>query len=149
LKKFLPITILVILADRVTKILAESLPADGVTLLPGLLGLRRGMNTGIAFSLLSGHPRLLGIFSILIILIVCLCLRGRSLSRLAKTGLALMLGGALSNAWDRLFSGAVPDMIEFLFVRFAIFNVADAALVIGCVLLMIAVLTEKPKEENP
>ena len=57
----------------------------------------------------------------------------------------MMLGGALGNLWDRLFLGYVPDMIEFLFVRFAVFNLADAGLVTGCALVMLALL-RKEKE---
>jgi len=47
----------------------------------------------------------------------------------------LMLGGAVGNMIDRLFTGYVVDMIEVLFIDFAIFNVADAALTVGCLLM--------------
>ena len=49
----------------------------------------------------------------------------------------MMLGGALGNMLDRFLTGFVPDLIEFLFVRFAVFNLADACLVIGCGLVII------------
>ena len=49
----------------------------------------------------------------------------------------MMLGGAAGNMVDRFLTGFVPDMIEFLFIRFAVFNVADACLVIGCALVII------------
>ena len=55
---------------------------------------------------------------------------------LTVTGLMMMLGGAAGNLADRLLSGYVPDMIEFLFIRFAVFNVADACLVTGCGLVI-------------
>ena len=55
----------------------------------------------------------------------------------------LMLGGALGNAADRLLLGYVPDMIELLFVRFAVFNAADAALTIGCGMMLISLLLRK------
>ena len=54
----------VLLLDRITKELAPGLPADGFTLIPGVIGLRYAENTGIAFSLLSGLPRLTGILAI-------------------------------------------------------------------------------------
>jgi signal peptidase II len=55
-------------------------------------------------------------------------------------GLALMAGGAAGNMADRLITGYVPDMIETLFVRFPIFNLADSCLTIGCVMLIISLL---------
>ena len=55
-------------------------------------------------------------------------------------GLALMAGGASGNMFDRLIRGYVPDMIEALFVNFPVFNLADSALVIGCILVMVSLL---------
>ena len=49
---------------------------------------------------------------------------------------ATWLGGAAGNACDRLLQGFVTDMLEPLFVNFAVFNVADACLVIGCLLVL-------------
>ena len=54
-------------ADRVTKILAAGIPAEGIPLIPGVVRLRYAENTGAAFSMLSGHPWLLGILSLIII----------------------------------------------------------------------------------
>ena len=50
------------------------------------------------------------------------------LDRLTRTGCMLILGGALGNMIDRFFTGYVVDMVELLFVDFAVFNVADVAL---------------------
>ena len=66
-----------------------------------------------------------------------LFLRGKRLTPLCRVGLMMMLGGALGNMLDRFLTGFVPDLIEFLFVRFAVFNLADACLVIGCGLVII------------
>ena len=63
-KKTFWIIVLAILAvDRITKELAPGIPADGLALIPGVIGLRYAENTGIAFSLLSGMPRLTGILA--------------------------------------------------------------------------------------
>ena len=132
----------VFLADRLTKALSVRIPPEGTALIPGVLGLRQARNTGMAFSLLSGHPLLLGILSLAILAGAFLALRGRKLSGLARTALALMLGGALGNLADRLLTGYVPDMLEFLFVDFAVFNVADACLVTGCGLAVLDLFRE-------
>lgn len=138
----------VVAADRVTKILAPGLPADGVTLIPGILGLRYAENKGMAFSILAGKPFLLGILSLTVIVAAFLILRKKKLAPFPVTALMLMLGGAVGNMLDRFFTGFVPDMIEFLFVRFAIFNVADMALTIGCGLMILSLLFRKKDWEN-
>lgn len=130
----------VFIADRVTKILAPGIPENGVVLIPGVIGLRYAENRGIAFSLLSGAPWVLGVVSLLIIAAAFFCLRGKKLQPLALTGLMMMLGGAAGNMVDRFVHGFVPDMIEVLFVNFAIFNVADTFLCIGCGLVIISLL---------
>ena len=139
------IVLLVLIADRVTKELAPGIPEGGMVLIPGVIGLRYTENQGIAFSLLSGYPRLLGAVSLLLIAGGWWLLRKKRLAPLPLYALMLMLGGALGNVPDRLIRGYVPDMIEVLFVRFAVFNVADACLTIGCALLIISLLL-RPKD---
>ena len=126
--------------DRVTKLLAPGLPAEGITLISGVIGLRYAENRGIAFSLLSGYPRLLGVVSLMLIAAGYLWLRKKQFGSFPLAGLALMAGGAAGNMIDRLISGYVPDMIETLFVRFPIFNIADSCLTVGCVMLIISLL---------
>ena len=135
------LTALAVLAlDRITKILAPGIPEDGQPLIPGVIGLRYAENKGIAFSMLSGQPWLTGLLSLAIIIAAFLLLRKKQLRPLPLTGLMMMLGGAAGNMIDRFVHGYVPDMIEFLFVNFAIFNVADACLCIGCALVIIHLL---------
>ena len=130
----------VLAADRITKELAPGIPEGGVALIPGVLGLRYAENRGIAFSLLSGAPRLLGVLSLVLIAAGFLWLRKKELKPFPLFALALMAGGAAGNMIDRLVRGYVPDMIEALFVRFPVFNIADAALTAGCVLVMASLL---------
>ena len=133
----------VFIADRVTKILAPRIPETGQVLIPGVIGLRYAENKGIAFSLLSGAPWVLGIVSLVIIAAVFLFLRGKKLRTVTLAGLMMMLGGAAGNMTDRFIHGYVPDMIELLFVKFAVFNVADTFLCIGCGILILQLLSGK------
>ena len=133
----------VIAEDRVTKELAPGISPGGRELIPGVIGLRYAENRGIAFSLLSGAPWALGVLSLLIIVGMFLYLRGKQVPRLSRIGLMLMLGGAAGNMFDRFFRGFVPDMIEFLFMNFAVFNVADACLCTGCALVILRLLFGK------
>jgi signal peptidase II len=137
---FWGITLAVIALDRVTKLLAPGLPAEGITLISGVIGLRYAENRGIAFSLLSGYPRLLGVVSLMLIAAGYLWLRKKQFGSFPMAGLALMAGGAAGNMIDRLISGYVPDMIETLFMHFPIFNIADSCLTVGCVMLVISLL---------
>ena len=130
----------VFIADRVTKILAPRIPEDGQALIPGVLGLRYAENRGIAFSMLSGMPWVLGLVSLVIIAAVFFFLRGKKLRAMTLAGLMMMLGGAAGNMMDRFIHGFVPDMIEVLFVEFAVFNVADMFLCIGCGLVILQLL---------
>ena len=126
--------------DRVTKILAANIPEEGAVLIPGVVGLRYTENRGIAFSLLSGRPWLLGALSLAVIVAAFIFLRKKKLHPLALAGLMMMLGGAAGNMVDRFFQGFVPDMIEVLFMQFAIFNVGDMFLCIGCGLVILRLL---------
>ena len=134
------IAVLVFALDRVAKILAVRIPEGGTVLIPGVLGLRYAENRGIAFSMLSGAPWVLGLLSLAIIAAAFLFLRKKTLHPLSLAGLMMMLGGAAGNMLDRFIHGYVPDMIEFLFVNFAIFNVGDACLCVGCALVIIRLL---------
>ena len=129
--------------DRITKILAPGIPEEGQVLIPGVVGLRYAENRGIAFSLLSGVPWLPGVLSLAAVVGGFLLLRKKKIHPLALTGLMMMLGGALGNMVDRFLLGYVPDMIEVLFMEFAIFNVADAFLCVGCALVILRLLLAK------
>lgn len=133
----------VFLADRLTKAAWHQIPAEGKTLIPGLLGLRPARNTGMAFSLMSGKPWLLGLISLAVIGGAVWFLRGKKLSLLCRIGLMMMLGGAVGNMVDRFFTGYVPDMLELLFVHFAVFNVADVCLVTGCGLVILSLFRKE------
>ena len=138
------IALLVLAADQAVKYLACRLRA-AFPLIPGVLAFTYAENTGMAFSLLSGRSWLLGLISAAVIVLGLRALRRYRLGPLPSVAAMLMLGGAAGNMIDRLFHGYVVDMFEVLLFRFAIFNVADAALTVGCV-LMAASLLFNPKD---
>lgn len=101
------------------------------------------MNTGAAFSSLdfgSATQVLLAILaSLAVVGLGIYAYRLRPEQRLERIALALIAGGALGNLIDRLRHGAVTDFIRWRWndLRWPIFNIADAALVIGAGLLII------------
>ena len=137
------VVVIVLVIDRITKELAFGIPEGGITIIPGVIGLRYAENVGAAFSMLSGAPRLLGVLSLALIVGGFIWLRKKTFRTPALTGLALMAGGAAGNMFDRLIRGFVPDMIETRFMNFPVFNAADSCLVIGCMLLIISLLFRK------
>ena len=54
--------------------------------------------------------------------------------------ISLIISGALGNFYDRLFHGYVVDFIEFSFVSFPIFNIADILVTTGCALILIYII---------
>ncbi|MGY4707213.1 signal peptidase II [Candidatus Bipolaricaulota sp. J31] len=114
--------------------LGESFPV-----IPGLLYLSRIHNTGSAFGILRGQNLLLTFLVSMISLgIVWALHRGVFRSHWERIGGGLVLGGALGNLVDRLVRGYVVDYMDFRF--FPAFNIADASVVVGAVLVAAGVL---------
>lgn len=94
-------------------------------------------NTGVSYSLFESNTQwvLIG-FSLLICAVLWSWL-ARTPRKLAATGLALIIGGALANATDRLIYGAVADFVHFFWGNFHwyVFNIADCAIVAGVAVL--------------
>ncbi|MGN0778779.1 MAG: signal peptidase II [Aristaeellaceae bacterium] len=139
LRRYGWIALLVLAVDQAVKMLAGRWRAT-FSLLPGLLAFTYAENTGMAFSLLSGQSWLLGLFSAGVIVAGLLVLHRYRLGPLPSVAAMLLLGGAAGNMLDRLLRGYVVDMFEVLAFRFAIFNVADAAITVGGILMTFSLL---------
>ena len=124
------IALLVVLADQISKSLAVT------------LDLPYSLNTGAAFGLFEGNITLLVILSAS--LLSFLFLKFRFQDYLSILGVALILGGGVSNLFDRIHSGFVIDFIDPKI--WPAFNLADTAIVFG-VLFLIAQLVF-PKEAS-
>jgi signal peptidase II len=147
--------------DQLTKLLVRAaLPAwETRTIIPGFFDLLHTENQGAAFSLFSSaHPGwrtffLVAVTAAALVIIASLLwrLQGRiAASRLLRLGLALILGGALGNLYDRVLRhGAVTDFIE-LYVRdfrWPAFNLADSAITIGAALVLLDMLRARRAPE--
>jgi signal peptidase II len=144
----LGVSALVILLDRVTKhwVSRHVREGDAITVIPRVFRITHVENPGAAFSLFidSPHPELtrwmLIAFSLLAAVVVAIVLAriGRRFS-LTALSMALVLGGAIGNVWDRLRYGTVVDFLEVHIVHYhwPDFNVADSAIVIGGILLLL------------
>lgn len=138
-----------IAADRVAKIwaMAEKPRFD---IVPGIVGVRYAKNTGAAFSMLSSAPWLVSAISIaLVIAITVFLVTDKKLDSWTRLGLWLVAAGGLGNIYDRLAYGYVVDMIEVLFMDFAIFNVADICVCCGALLAAAAMIFADTKQKKP
>jgi signal peptidase II len=142
------VSVLIIILDRITKIVvARALPlGDAHVVIPKVFRITHVLNTGAAFSLFgdSASPErvrwLLIAFSLVAAVIVAIVLVRMGRRVTATTfGLALILGGAIGNAYDRIRTGAVIDFFEvhILHYHWPDFNVADSAIVCGGILLVL------------
>jgi signal peptidase II len=140
---WLGLSLAIVVADQLSKQTMIALFQPGEErVVTGFFSLVLAFNTGAAFSFLrdvAGWPRYL--FSAVAIaaggLIVWLLRRGGD--RWYCAGLALILGGAAGNLWDRLTLGHVVDFLLFHWDRwyYPAFNVADSAITVGAALLIL------------
>ncbi|MGD9905642.1 MAG: signal peptidase II [Vicinamibacterales bacterium] len=145
-------TAVVVVLDQLTKALVRGRFAlhDSVDVVPGWLSLTRVHNTGAAFGMLNGvdFP-----FKTVVISLVALgALAGvawyaASLpaeQRVARFGIALVLGGAVGNLIDRATAGYVLDFVDAYWNdwHFWAFNVADAAITVGVILMLLDVVAD-------
>ena len=137
-----------ILADRITKIWAL-METPRFTVVPGVFGVRFARNTGAAFSMLSSAPWLVSALSVaLIIAVMAVLITDRKMDKWTRLGLWLVVAGGLGNVYDRLAYGFVVDMIEVLFMDFAIFNVADICVCCGAFLAAAAMIFSDMKQKK-
>jgi len=141
---WLVIAALVVIADQVSKsAISASLRLGEIREVTGFFNLVLAHNRGAAFSFLSdagGWQRLLFIgIAVAATAFIVVMLARHSSERLFSAGLALILGGALGNLWDRIALGHVVDFLDFhaLGWHFWAFNLADSAITVGAGLLIL------------
>jgi signal peptidase II len=150
------ISALVVVADRLSKTwVAEHIRLGGaIPVIPRVLRITHWTNQGAAFSMFAdtGSPNLVRWGLIAFTLLAALCvfialLRLGDRVTLATVALALILGGALGNAHDRIVYGSVIDFIEVHIFSFhwPDFNLADSSIVNGACLLFLDSLLPRKK----
>ena len=139
------VAILILIADQGLKYwVTLNIPLDTghVTLIPGVLELTNIHNNGAAFSILQHAPHwLFVIFTVVFAAIAVFCLRRNIVhGKVGRWSVVLVLAGAVGNCIDRILSGYVVDMFNFLFMRFAVFNLADIFIVVAGITLCLHVI---------
>ena len=137
--------------DRLTKIIVRTrvTPWDSFNVIPGFFNIVHTENRGAAFGLFAESSNgfrtillialALGVMLFITTLLVHPWRGGLAPTFMLRIGLALVLGGAMGNVYDRVVRGAVTDFLEFYWntYQFPTFNVADSAITIGAGLLLL------------
>jgi len=148
------LTAAIIVVDQISKAMVQNAVGlyESRPIIPGLLDLAHVRNEGVAFGLFNSadlqHKWVLttGLAVAALAGISYYARHIRQDERLARIGLSMILGGALGNLIDRVRNGYVLDFVD-VYVRgwhFWAFNVADAAISIGAVLVFVDLLLVKP-----
>jgi signal peptidase II len=137
----------IIAADQASKALVRARIGlhDNIEIVPGLLNITHVLNTGAAFGLLNAADfpfkslvvALLAIGALLAIAFYAMTFGSET--RLARLSMTLILAGAIGNLIDRAVSGAVVDFVDVYWGswHFWTFNVADSAITVGAILLVL------------
>lgn len=157
----LGIMAVVIVLDQITKALVRASLAvgDSREVIPGFLNLAHVQNTGAAFGMLNDVDfpyKSVVMVAIAAIALLAIAAYGTQLGfqdRVARFGLALILGGAFGNLIDRAVAGHVVDFVDVYWgdIHFWAFNVADAAITVGAIFVILDTfgLGRRPHVSHP
>lgn len=135
------IGVIILVLDQITKILTNIFidTNSSVKVIDGFFSLVNVTNTGAAFSILEGRTFFLVMLTLLVIVMILKMRKDFDDKRYVNVAFGFLMGGILGNLVDRLFLGSVRDFLKFRIFgyNFPVFNVADMAIVIGVILLII------------
>lgn len=147
--RWLWLTLTIVVLDRATKAWFETQTTEGWRheVVHHFIYLVHSSNPGIAFSLFADsnspwlHILLIAGSLVVICVLAWLLVAGQG-GAMASAGVALLIGGATGNLTDRILHGAVTDFLEVWLgtFRWPAFNVADSAITIGAILLILDLL---------
>ena len=144
-----------IIIDQITKLVAvkELMDSGSVTFIKGLIDFTYVENRGMAWGMFADHRWVFMVFStVAIVVLTGFLVSGKSPSKLYSAAIALVISGGIGNMIDRVALGYVVDFIEFTFIDFPVFNIADSLVTVGAfgliILLIIDIVRESVKESQ-
>lgn len=152
MKKIGIISLIVIIIDRILKVLVTNNFVLNVRnkIIDGFFYITNCHNEGAAFSLFSGNVLFLIFITLIVLFLIYRTINKENVNKIGILAYGLLLGGILGNLYDRIFYGYVIDYLDFVIFKFnfAIFNLADAAIVIGAILLIVFEGSENDERKN-
>lgn len=141
-------TAVIIILDQVSKFIVRSSmsPNDSIKVIGNFFRITYFRNEGAAFSSLVGYRGfLIGFSALAVVAAIVFLFIYKGKNKLLDISLVLIISGGLGNLIDRIFMGYVTDMFNFSFFP-PIFNVADIAITIGCLLMVLFVIFGKSED---
>jgi signal peptidase II len=142
------LALVIIAIDQITKILiVKNMElGESIQVIENFLHITSHRNTGAAWGILAGQMWFFYIVTVIVVIGLIYYIQTMARTHiLLGISLGLMLGGAIGNFIDRLFRKEVVDFVDtYIFgYNFPVFNVADSALTVGVILLMIFMFFEE------
>ncbi|MBR2339732.1 MAG: signal peptidase II [Clostridia bacterium] len=141
-----------IIVDQISKAIVAANMTYGktVSIIPYLFDFRYTTNTGAAFGMLSDQRWIfLSVSTVAIIAMIIYAIYAFSdMNMLYVWGISLIVSGGIGNMIDRLTLGYVIDFIEFAFMDFATFNIADSCVCVGAFIVGLAILLDLINESK-
>ena len=140
-----------VLLDQVSKYLVlKNIPMyENVPVLDGVFHFTYVENKGAAFGMLSDARWVFMVISVVAIAaFIIYLIKWKPKNMLLKVSLSMIIGGGIGNMIDRVMRQSVVDFIEVEFMQFAIFNVADIFVCVGCGLMMLYVILSEIEESK-
>jgi signal peptidase II len=143
--------------DQIVKfaVSASMVVGESFTLIPRVIAITYVRNTGASFSLFEDAPVFMAVFNVLGS-VMCIGVLAYIIMAKRKgekwylfAALAIIAAGGAGNTFDRLRQGYVVDMFEPLFVRFAVFNVADVGLTLGAAMMVLFIIPDMRNKQKP
>ena len=151
-KKTYIIAIFILIIDQISKSIVEIfIPLnESVQVIKNFFYFTVAHNTGGAWSIFCDYSYLFIIASILAILLLIKFMFGFKKNVRNNIAFASLFGGIFSNLADRIFLGYVRDFLDFkiLGYNYPIFNIADIAIVVGVILLIVAVIKGEDRRDQ-
>ena len=136
---FILFSIIIFGIDQLTKVL---LYGKNMRLIGDFLWLKTVFNEGAAWGSLSGAKWFFIIISAIaaVVFVYLLISKKYFKSKFFKLSIGFLLGGLLGNLFDRIIYSGVRDFIYLKFINFPVFNIADIAITVGTIMLIVYIL---------
>jgi signal peptidase II len=127
-----------VLADQVTKhVVTSTVALEHSVHVVGPLSIHHVQNTGIAFGLFAGATSVVtAVTAAAIVWMIVFFARAAARHPVLPAAFGLVIGGSLSNLFDRIRLGYVTDFIDVNWWTFRVFNLADSFIVVGVLILL-------------
>ena len=146
----LVITLLLIVADQLTKVLVVNnlKPVGSQEIIGGFLEFRYSENSGAAFGIFQNNPLIFALITLVLIsAIIVFYVKYKKHNTLSRISCVMAVAGGIGNLIDRLRLGYVIDFIHFYFFDY-IFNFADCLVTVGVALLFVYIIFFMDRKEK-